>query len=325
MKNKGKYKYLLLVIGVAIVGFLVDLYTSSVPINFGSVQVLDEHGQTQSHSVINYPYWLKISNLLTNFLYGLAAAIFITVFIASRLQDNQAKEQEAKLSKLFDDININVFDTLFKTIIPEEIFKVIKSEIIENRVIRRDAKWVYDFTLDEDSGDIHCRMTTRYELHNLSRSQVLNPVELDLDPLGGSEYKIIEAECEDMNGKQLVNYDPQSPEKSTNVEVESNNGKTKVKYAVEIPKESYVIYKTVFHRIYQGDVVDSQATKVPVIGADIIVNFPNFYKFDISPMMSSVPKLISESDIQKIYKIDGGILPWQGFAFYLTKMRKKSN
>ncbi len=309
--------YLLLVILVAMLAFALDLFSSRLTVDIGPKSILDKSGQVTTSLEVVYPLWHQMVNLLKNFLYGLAAAIFITVFVANRLENFQRKEKEDELKKLNDAINVNVFDSLFKTIIPEEIFKIIKQEIIENKVVRRDAKWVYNFV--EDKGKIICTQTTRYELHNLSQAPVSDPVKLELDTLGGEEYKIVSAECTNTSGTVLVHYDPEDNTNNKNIDVKSNGNITTVAYTVNIPPESYVEYKTVFKRAYIGNITDAQATKVPVIGADIIVNFPEGYDFDISPLMSSFPRLITKSSTQKIYKVEGGILPRQGFIFYLVK------
>ncbi|MFC3153174.1 hypothetical protein ACFOEK_19200 [Litoribrevibacter euphylliae] len=319
MKDKKLYFYLLLVIAIASVAFVMDLYSSSVPVELGTKTILDNTGKPTTTLEVDFPLWQKFSNLLINFLYGLAAAVFITVFVANRLQKAQQDEKEEELKKLNNAINVNVFDSLFKTIIPEEIFKIIKQEIIESNIVRKEAKWIYDFTLDEATGEIECRMTTRYELHNLSQKDAVDPIKLELDTLGGNEYKIEEAECRDVSDKVLVHFDPKDKGNNKNVVVNENGSHTTVEYSVKIPPESHVVYKTVFIRRYEGNIVDSQATKVPVIGADVIVNFPKDYCFDISPTMSTKPKLISKSDMQKIYRVNGGILPWQGFTFYLVE------
>jgi hypothetical protein len=315
--------YVFLVILVALLAFSLDILSSRVTVDIGSKSILDKTGNVTTTLEVVYPIWHQIVNLLKNFLYGLAAAIFITVFVANRLENSQRKEKEDELNKLNEAINVNVFDSLFKTIIPEEIFKIIKQEIIENKVVRRDAKWVYNFV--EVESKIICTQTTRYELHNLSQAPVSDPVKLELDTLGGEEYKIVSAECTDTSGKVLVHYDPDDSKKSKNIDVNSNGKITTVAYTVVIPPESYVEYKTVFERAYSGDITDAQATKVPVIGADIIVNFPEGYDFDISPLMSSFPRLITQSSTQKIYKVEGGILPRQGFVFYLVKANKSKH
>jgi hypothetical protein len=310
--------YLFLVVLVASLAFALDFLSSRLTIEIGPKNILNKDGQVTTSLEVVYPIWHQIVNLLKNFLYGLSAAIFITVFVANRLERAKKKEQEDELKILNEAINVNVFDSLFKTIIPVEIFKIIKQEIIENKVVRKDAKWVYNF--EKINGKIVCTQTTRYELHNLSQASVSDPIKLELDSLGGDKYTILSAECLNKSGQRLVHFDPADADNSENVKVESNGRITTVAYTVNIPPESYVEYKTVFQRSYSGDITDAQATKVPVIGADIIVNYPEGYDFDISPMMSSSPRLITQSSTQKIYKIDGGILPKQGFVFYLKKI-----
>ena len=153
----------------------------------------------------------------------------------------------------------------------------------------------------------------------MSQEEVIDPVTLDLDSSGGEKYELISAECHSHSGDQVVFYDHNDPTNKKNIEVVHNGNDTAVTYTVIVPSESYVEYKTSFERTYSDKVVDAQGTKVPVIGADIIVNYPEGFEFNITPMMSSKPKLITASTTQKIYRVDGGVLPNQGFLFYLTK------
>lgn len=318
--NSGKtLRYLLLVVLIAGAAFVLDIMSAKLTVEIGPRSVLNKEGQVITGLEVNYPLWHQIVNLVKNFLYGLSAAIFITVFVANRLERAQREEKEGELKMLNDAISVNVFDSLFKAIIPPEIFKIIKQEIIENKVVRRDAKWVYQF--EEIDGKIVCTQTTRYELHNLSQTPVADPIKLELDTLGGEEYSVLSAECLSKSGERLVHYDPKNVDKSQNIKVESKGRITTVAYTVNIPPESHVEYKTVFQRSYSGDITDAQFTKVPVIGADIIVSYPKGYDFNITPMMSSSSRLITHSPTQKIYKIEGGILPKQGFVFYLKKLK----
>lgn len=309
-------KYLALILVIVSIGFILDLITSKLVIEIGPKSILNADGNIITTLEAVFPVWHQILKLTTNFLYALAATIFITVFIATKLQEAQQTKKEEELKELHNAININVFDSLFKTIIPEKIFKIIKQDIIENKVLRKDAKWLFEFS--ELENKIICRQTTRYELHNLSQQEVNDPITLDLDSLGGSKYSIISAECLSASGEVLVHYDPNNNNRK-NIEVQEDGQHTKVSYTIKIPPESYVEYKTVFERTYDDNVLDAQGTKVPVVGADIIAFFPEEYDFGISPMMSSKPRLITDSKTQKIFKVDGGILPYQGILFYLRK------
>lgn len=319
LNSQSNNWYLIPIIGIALFALTLDYLFSTVGVNLEAKNLIDTSGKTLASLQISYPWWYQILGFFIKFLYGLSAAIFITVFVASRLQKTQQDEKKEELKKLHEAININVFDSLFKTIIPEEIFKIIKQEIIENKVLRKNARWIYDFS--EKDGKIFARMTTVYEIHNLSQDAVSNPIKLELNNLGGEEYNIEFAECLSNVGDQLVKYDPSDRENNKNIEVKTTDTETSIAYSVEVPPESYVEYKTVFTKFYPIEVVDSQVTKIPVVGAEIIVNFPEKYTFQLIPTMSTKPRLITESNIQKIFRVEGGILPWQGFTFSLVKIK----
>jgi hypothetical protein len=55
------------------------------------------------------------------------------------------------------------------------------------------------------------------------------------------------------------------------------------------------------------------------------VTYPKGYLFEISPWISSELKLVSESKEQKLFKLEGGILPKQGFVFYLKNVNDEPN
>ncbi|MNJ50845.1 hypothetical protein D3C77_461330 [compost metagenome] len=266
-----------------------------------------------------YPAWYQIAGFAKNLLYGVGVAIFITIFISSKLQQALHEEKKKELEALTSAVNNNVFDGLFKVVIPEEIFDVIKREIIGNKALRREAKWIFEFSACE--GGILCRQTTSYELHNLSSEEIKDPVSLELDSLGGEKYEVISAECHDKTGGRLAGYYGVDDPDNSNVNVRPMDcGNTVVDYLVKIPAESHVVYKTIYNRIYGGDLVDAQATKVPLVGVDIIVSFPLGYDFGIHPLMSNAPKLISEGATQKIWRVSGGLLPNQSIVFYLNKL-----
>lgn len=314
--NKKHIAYFGIALAITLLAFALDIWSSNTPFEMVTKTISRPNGSTESFQEISYPWSVQVINLAKNFLYGLAAAVFVTVFIVNKLEFAQRTEKEAELNKLNDAININVFDSLFKTIIPEEIFKVIRQDIIENKVIRKEAKWVYNFEKCDEG--IRCTHTVRYELHNLSQAVVSDPVRLDLDPLGGSPYNILLAECTSIDGKHLVHYD-QSKSIKNNISIVNDGRKTSVEYTITIPPGSFVEYKTVYQQIYKGDITDYQGTKLPLIGLDIIATYPEDYEFDIAPVMSSPSKLTIDSTIQKIYRVDGGILPQQGIVFFLKK------
>ncbi|WP_133512585.1 hypothetical protein [Candidatus Thiosymbion oneisti] len=316
MGNKNFIGYLILVVIIAVAAFSLDIFLSQVGVELNSISFLNSEGNIIKTLQISYPLWHQFLSLLANFLYGLSAAVFITVFVANKIQKDQQEKKEQELEELHNAININVFDSLFKTIIPADVFEVIKHEIIENKILRKNAKWIYDFSEVDDK--ILCRMTNRYEIHNLSQEDVIDPIILELFSLGDSRYEVIEAECISSDKKEvIVKLDPNDKTNNKNVDIQDSDGRLVVEYSVKVPAKSYVEYKTVIEKTYDKKLNDTQGTKVPVIGADLIVNYPANYEFDIVSSMSNKFRLITESKNQKIYSLDGAILPWQSFIYYL--------
>lgn len=314
--NKKNYPYLLLALAIMLAAFGLDIYSSSTAYDIVTKTISKTDGTTSSFQEISYPLATQLINLTKNFLYGLAAAVFITVFIVNKLERAQRTEKEAEPNRLNNAINLNVFDSLFKTIIPEEIFKIIKQDIIENKVIRKEAKWIYHFQKCDEG--IRCTQTVRYELHNLSQTAVSDPVRLDLDSLGGNTYKLLLAECTSQNGKHLVHYD-YLKKINDNIHIVDKGRTLSAQYTVTIPPGSFLAYKTVYEQVYTGDITDFQGTKLPLIGLDIIATYPEGYEFDCSSIMSSDLKLTFENSTQKMYRVDGGLLPQQGVVFFLKK------
>ncbi len=231
MKLKKNYWCLLLVIALVISAFFLDIFSSRLMVEIGPQTIIDKDGKVITNLQVIYPLWHQFVNLGKHFLYGLSATIFITVFVVNKLEDIQKNDKEEELKKLHDAINVNVFDSLFKTIIPEEIFKVIKQDIIENKVVRKDAKWIYDFKQENEK--IICTQTTRYELHNLSQAEVVDPIKLELDSIGGEPYKILSAECLEKNGNNLVYYNTNDPDNTLNITVKEEEITT-VEYTLRI-------------------------------------------------------------------------------------------
>jgi hypothetical protein len=185
--------------------------------------------------------------------------------------------------------------------------------------VRRKAIWVYDFQ-DAGKDKVLLRAMNHYQIHNVGQEEVQNPVKITLNTLGGNDYRLVEAKCVASDRKRvLVTYTPEAKEGNTNVEMIKDGEKTHVEFTVSVPPGDYVEYTMTYERQYEGKVIfDAQFTKMPVIDAQLIVNFPKGYKFDVSPHFSSALRLVSESPVQKTYVIEGGILPEQGFIFYLT-------
>ena len=322
MKEKNKdhklYGWLALILIVILVGVFLDFQGSNYKVSYQSIEIAVGPNETEQKTVVVVPPVVQIFKLLANFFYGLAVALFATIFVARKLEQDQKQKHEEELDKLREAVNINVFDALFKTLIPEEIFQIVKTEIIENKSIRKKAHW--NFVFSEVGNHIKMTATTHYELHNVSKGPVSDPVKINIEPLSSGAQEIIKAQCLSSDGVALINYDPGSPSNNKNITIDNlSSGGKLVSYTVTVPSKDYIVSTFEYSAIYTGNVYDCQHTRFPIIDLNISVVFPSGYRFTIYPSLSNELKTISEGDTHKNFKVEGGVLPRQGIIYMLEK------
>lgn len=328
-----KEKYTILAASLfLLVGYIVlTLLSMNCSIELRSTDII-VNGKIVTHEILDYPTSKKIyeifSNLFLTGLIGILISILINKSIEkqrtekdSKSLDLQKKEHEKQLQKLQSKINENVFDALFMKVMPEEIFQVIKRDIIKSDVIRRDPEWLLDFTVEND--EITLRLTNRYKAYNNCDKEIVNPVIRVIHNHSNSESFVKKVLCT-LHDEILVSYDSEKHEnKGVNVEVVDENTQ-KIHYELRIPAYHYVEYTTVFQNKYKGFVQDELFTLLPQIDLNIIATYPSDYEFRIFPMLSSELKLKLKENNRSIYKVEGGILPNQGVAYILEKKKKEN-
>lgn len=323
MKEKNKdyklYGWLALILVVILIGVTLDFQGNNYKVSYENIEIATGPNETEQKTVVVVPTAVQIFKLLANFFYGLAVALFATIFVARKLEQDQKEKHEEELEKLREAVNINVFDALFKTLIPEEIFQIVKTEIIENKSIRKKAHWTFVFS--EVGGQIKMTATTHYELHNVSKEPVSDPVKISMEPLSSGCQEIKKAQCLSSDGVALINYDPSSPSNNKNIKIDDlENGGKLVSYTVTVPSKDYIVSTFEYSTIFTGNVYDCQHTKYPIIDLNINAVFPSGYKFTVYPSLSNELKVISEGDTHKNFKVEGGVLPRQGIIYILEKI-----
>lgn len=314
-----KYGWIVLIILVVITGIFIDFQGNSYELSYQSIEVAVGPNKTEHRTLVSVPPIVQGYKLLANFLYGLAVTIFISIFVANKLEFEQKRKHEAALEKLREAVNVNVFDALFKTLIPSEIFEIVKTEIIENKSIRKKAHWTFVF--EEDDGAIKMTSISHYELHNVSKESVTNPVNIDIDPMSTDTFEIKKAKCLSSDENVLVEYHPTDAANNKNIKItdHSDGGKT-VSYTVVVPSNDFIVSTFEYATVYKNSVYDCQHTKYPIIDLNISAVFPTGYRFVVYPSLSNELKTISEGITHKNMKVEGGILPRQGIIYRLEKL-----
>ncbi|MGI2855375.1 hypothetical protein ACRTDR_14405 [Shewanella algae] len=323
MSNENKdyklYGWLILILISVLVGVFIDFQGNNYAVTYESVEVATGPNKTEQKTVVVVPAAVQIYKLIANFFYGLAVALFATIFVARKLEQDQKEKHEKELEKLREAVNINVFDALFKTLIPKEIFQIVKTEIIENKAIRKKAHWTFVFS--EESGKIKMTATTHYELHNVSKEPVSDPVKISMEPLSSGNQEIKKAQCLSSDGTALIEYHPSDVSNNKNIKIDDlENGGKLVSYTVTVPSNDYIESTFEYSTIFSDKVYDCQHTKYPIIDLNINAVFPKGYRFTVYPSLSNELKTISEGDTHKNFKVEGGVLPRQGIIYTLEKI-----
>lgn len=304
---------------------------------FENVQIIDKTGEIRDHFRIAYPLLHEIYGVLSIFCYSLGFTVFVAGFITNRIQLELRKEKEKQFDKdhdarkeelngIRDSINQDVFNSLFQTLVPEEIFKVVKQEIIENKILRRNARWYLDFSIEGEK--LQLKQTLKYTLENTSNETVVRPFKVQIGLEKGTEIELVSGKYK--SGKKetiCYPYPDDKKEKSTKEINESlinnitNKGYDKlIEYDISIEPNSQVEATTVIKYTYDSyEIQDQYLTRYPVIGGTLVVTFPENFKFKLHPAFSSPFILDINEATRKTYELNGAILPYQGFIFILSK------
>lgn len=300
----------------------LNILASQVHLASSIIKTLDTAGNIKEQIIYDYPLIQKIFRYGADFLYALAVATLITTLIVRKSEDEAKRRREDELEKLHESITTNVFDSLFKTLIPSELFEAIKA-IITSKTIRRDMKWFYEFREDKD-GKLVQKHTTRYTLHNVSHNAVENPIKIIIDHNRGETTRLLTAKCI-MNNQETMNYSHEQNE-NPNVQIEYTNNITSYEYIVTIPGGESVELMQVFETSTGKDEIhDEWFTRHPLIDGYMMATYPEDYDFSVfSSMSSELKHEITESN-RKTYVLKGGVLPFQGYVYKLEKKKQKDD
>ncbi|MFS0518611.1 hypothetical protein ACEYW6_28490 [Nostoc sp. UIC 10607] len=304
--------YFILIISL-ILGISFDIWSQNYNLVSKEISIIESGNLVKKNILSNHPVG-RIAEVLSNFFYGLSASIFILVFIQNRIDAKEQEQRENNLNQINQAININVFDSLFKTLIPIEIYEILKKDTINNKILRKNAIWIYDFK--EFQGKIELIQTMKYQLHNTSIEEVLNPFIITFKKTPTAINSSLEiARCQ-LEGQLLFEWDTKDKTQTKGVKKETHE---EIIFELKIPAKKYVDAYFIFKTIYEESVTDFYSTRYPIINADLTVTFPEEYEFEILELMSTDFKCTLCEKNRHFYEIRGGILPYQSFLYFLKK------
>lgn len=316
--NKKSYTTIFVVVSILLlaIGGALDYLSSSTPLDSEEIKVI-ENSQITTKDVLVVPINARVLRVISIALYSLGISIFISVAIITRLEKTRLSELEEQSERLRESINHDVFDAVFKKLMPQEIFSAVKETIIEAKMIREDAQWIYDFEIKGDKCNI--RQTIIYNLTNPGNSEMKDPIVADLDKHGG-EDRLTKAVCE-IDGQEVLRYNEgESTHESVTITDHEDEGIQKITMNTLIPGRKTAKFTFVYHITRDKEhIEDLYFSKYPIINGSITANFPEGYDFILWLSASGTPKVILSEKDRKIITISGCFLPQQGYQYRLKR------
>lgn len=314
--NFLKNNYVLVSLISIIVGLVIAHYASDVELESKKVMVcVGEICEAQTYL---YPKQIYlILNLISNGLIPFGFTLLITMFFVRKFEEQENEALEKKLLKFQRDTAENAMNSVFKTIIDPSFFFVIKNDVLNCRMIRKNAKWIYDVSIGETAGTLKMKRTISYTLENLSNEKQIEPVTILAMSSDYVKSNVTKLQYRRQQDKQFQSLDIVEDEsvqdkkigKATkDIEIEGNQ-------SVEIVKEIEQEFSNEF--IYETHFANS-----PLTDLEIQINFPEGYDFRLScdALSQEYEKTIDEPS-RRIIRFKNAILKGQGIEFYCSKKK----
>ena len=226
------------------------------------------------------------------------------------------KQHERNVELLTDKINKNLFEVIFKNKIPGELYEVVRTQLLESKVIRRDFDACYSFsklsTPEYNKEWLRMEVIHTYTLENISSEDVKafrisNTIDIPNVPKLQELCKILSIKIGDneISIDEIAKIDPK---------------KHFLKYSVEIdvPAGSRVKVKLHDERITRMHDSNVLCAIYPTIDLRLTVNVPSG---DLSVAADSLhakdlePRAVPQGGTMFQWQLPGGLLPYQGVYF----------
>jgi hypothetical protein len=322
-------KIVLLIISLIVAGILMNFFQTLQGHEAKMIRTLDGEGNTRTSNVLSPTTGYFFLDVSAKLCYASATSIFIAVFISSRITaSNQAKREE-ELKELQSAVNKDVFNSLFQSLMPSELFQAVKTQLIQREVMVRGAEWHYEFENDDrDPEFLRGRITIRYAIHNLSSKRIIEKFRLVSMEYPDSDFVLQEAICK-RKGDSLFHYKHGAGETNSFVTEHPNYQedpfKTMLELDVEIPAQDQADLILITSGRYKTPITDAYFIKYPMVDGKLMFQFPKGYEFSLFPSVSAQVKPGIKASNKRTFDFHGGILPQQGFAFFLKKEAVKTD
>lgn len=295
--SKNYWWIALILLGIAIT---LDMNFDSLTTVETPKEIVDSEGNVQEYFILTIENQYQLIRALIYVLYSLATSLVILVALDKKIDLQENAKQRQEIEELNNKISDNVFDGVLKKMVPEPLFDQVKKDIFNNDTIRKNAKWTYLITLNDDK-TINLDQTIEYELENIQDTRIDKEMPVGLNfSKAMVDVQVTSRNYKDSNGNwKEINAD------NNKVPLESRESKS---IKVNVRSE----YKSL-------EVMDSHVTKQSIIGLDIVIVKPEELEVEVQPSFTTELEAYRPNESTITFDKIPCVLLGQGIAFTITR------
>jgi hypothetical protein len=248
-------------------------------------------------------------SMLSDASMAIAVALFVSLLFIRAIESEEKSLFEERLMTFQRDTAENAILSTFNHIVDKDFFEIIKQDVLNAPIIRRDLRWHYDIDFNKEVGCMTLTRTINYKLQNNSREQQKEQV-----------YIGYFESLHSMTDFKSVKYRIEGDEDFANIEPENigGNGLTTIKKEfIEIPggKSAEIVYvlTQTFERNY---IYETHFLNQGAVNLELTVNLPDTHEFSINcTVLHNRTEKIVDEITKKVYCIKGAIYRGQGIEF----------
>ena len=311
--NFLKKYYLILAILIICAGYYISYKTNNYEFQNKVLQVIKDN-EIQHKEYISLENKFIVLSLISEACITFGITLLITMFFVNYFDKKEKNDFKKELKEIQIETAKNAFLSLFHQIIDESFFNVVKRDIIKCKVIRKNARWIYDIYTDSDSNKLVLKRTITYTLQNLSTENRKEPMKISFLNNSYAITRNTQIKYKESTKNKYEDFD-------INKHTEEKNGYKIITGDIEINSNSSVDIVRVLEQVFNTEFIyETHFLSTPLSGLEIEVNFPKDYQFNIS--FNSIENDVSQildTETKKIWKLNGALLKGQGIEFYCEK------
>lgn len=280
----------------------------------------------------SYPLLSLVVVAITLFIKEAGIAIMIAAVLGYTVEELSRAKQLKEINEFTQKVSENVLAAVFKKIIPDSIYGEVKRSVLDQTIIKLDAKLRYNlkeipkseaskYGLTSEECDLYliCEVTTTHKLKNLSEiaikgHEIKCGVSCDLHK-GLSEKVVIH--------RAIIGEVLTEEELQKSIELGDGRGVKQFKKVIDLEPEeelSICFCSTTFKRIEDTEV---WTTLTPTENMTVEISFPE--KLEVGVRANHPKKAVmvpaNPADNIVTYELTHGVFPFQGITFWwhLTK------